>query len=48
MFSVLAWKTKQIASTRHTYLEIIYIRYGKLTHCVFIYFALMTNVFVGS
>ncbi|KAI4115355.1 MAG: hypothetical protein LQ345_004027 [Seirophora villosa] len=32
----------------HTYLEIIYARYGVLTHWVFIFFALLTNVLVGS
>lgn len=48
MFSILACKTKQNAPRCHTYLEIIYVRYGKLTHCIFIFFALMTNVLVGS
>ena len=32
----------------HTYLEIIYTRYGILTHWVFIFFALLTNVLVSS
>ena len=32
----------------HTYLEIIYTRYGVLTHWVFIFFALLTNVLVSS
>ncbi|KAL8715226.1 MAG: hypothetical protein Q9220_001184 [cf. Caloplaca sp. 1 TL-2023] len=32
----------------HTYLEIIYTRYGVVTHWVFIFFALLTNVLVGS
>ncbi|KAI4176956.1 MAG: hypothetical protein LQ343_000813 [Gyalolechia ehrenbergii] len=32
----------------HTYLEIIYTRYGVTTHWVFIFFALLTNVLVGS
>jgi Na+/proline symporter len=32
----------------HTYLEIIQVRYGTLAHIVFIFFALVTNVLVGS
>jgi len=48
MFSILACKVKQNAPSCHTYLEIIYTRYGVLTHWVFIFFALLTNVLVGS
>ena len=48
MFSVLACKVKQNAPQCHTYLEIIYSRYGIFTHWVFIFFALLTNVLVGS
>ncbi|KZV81964.1 Na+/solute symporter [Exidia glandulosa HHB12029] len=48
MFSVLACKVKQNAPKCHTYLEIIYVRYGALTHWVFIFFALVTNILVGS
>ena len=48
MFSILACKVKQNAPTCHTYLEIIYTRYGVLTHWVFIFFALLTNVLVSS
>ncbi|KAI4085775.1 MAG: hypothetical protein LQ344_008144, partial [Seirophora lacunosa] len=48
MFSVLACKVKMNAPNCHTYLEIIYARYGVLTHWVFIFFALLTNVLVGS
>ncbi|KAK7903535.1 hypothetical protein LTR67_001555 [Exophiala xenobiotica] len=32
----------------HTFLEIIQVRYGSLAHCVFIFFALVTNILVGS
>ncbi|KAL2864061.1 sodium:solute symporter family protein [Aspergillus lucknowensis] len=32
----------------HTFLEIVYHRYGKTTHMVFIFFALMTNTLVAS
>lgn len=39
---------KQNAPRCHTYLEIIYARYGSLTHCIFIFFALVTNILVGS
>ncbi|EXJ77969.1 hypothetical protein A1O3_09128 [Capronia epimyces CBS 606.96] len=48
MFSVLACKVKQNAPRCHTFLEIIYYRYGTLTHLVFIFFALMTNILVAS
>ena len=48
MFSILACKVKQNAPQCHTYLEIIYARYGPLAHWVFIFFALLTNVLVGS
>lgn len=39
---------KQNAPRCHTYLEIIQARYGTLTHWVFIFFALVTNILVGS
>lgn len=48
MFSILACKTKMNAPHCHTYLEIIQVRYGTFAHCVFIFFALTTNVLVGS
>ncbi|EJD44289.1 Na+/solute symporter [Auricularia subglabra TFB-10046 SS5] len=48
IFSVLACKVKQNAPKCHTYLEIIYARYGATTHCVFIFFALLTNILVAS
>lgn len=48
MFSILACKVKQNAPRCHTYLEIIYTRYGVFTHWVFIFFALLTNVLVSS
>ncbi|KAL4917373.1 Sodium:solute symporter family-domain-containing protein [Aspergillus aurantiobrunneus] len=48
MFSVLACKVKQNAPYCHTFLEIVYHRYGKSTHMVFIFFALMTNTLVAS
>lgn len=36
------------ATRCHTYLEIIYVRYGALAHVVFVFFALVTNILVGS
>ncbi|KAK4888314.1 hypothetical protein LTR27_012765 [Elasticomyces elasticus] len=48
MFSVLAVKVKQNAPMCHTFLEIVYKRYGALTHWVFIFFALATNILVAS
>jgi Na+/proline symporter len=48
MFSVLACKVKQNAPYCHTFLEIIYHRYGTVTHLVFVFFALLTNILVAS
>ncbi|KAL3469708.1 Sodium:solute symporter family-domain-containing protein [Aspergillus californicus] len=48
MFSVLACKVKQNAPYCHTFLEIVYHRYGRRTHMVFVFFALMTNILVAS
>ncbi|OAP60604.1 hypothetical protein AYL99_05606 [Fonsecaea erecta] len=48
MFSILACKTKMNAPRCHTYLEIIKVRYGTVAHLVFIFFALVTNILVGS
>jgi Na+/proline symporter len=48
MFAVLACKVKQNAPRCHTFLGIIYCRYGAATHCVFIFFALLTNILVAS
>lgn len=48
MFAVLACKVKQNAPRCHTFLEIIHCRYGRATHIVFIFFALLTNILVAS
>jgi Na+/proline symporter len=48
MFAVLACKVKQNAPRCHTFLEIIQIRYGMVTHLVFVFFALLTNILVAS
>src|SRR4051812_5400302 len=48
MFSVLAVKVKQNAPMCHTFLEIVYRRYGVTTHIIFVCFALATNILVAS
>ncbi|KAF2116617.1 SSS family solute:Na+ symporter [Lophiotrema nucula] len=48
MFTVLACKVKQNAPRCHTFLEIVYARYGATTHIIFICFALATNILVAS
>ncbi|KAK7529954.1 solute symporter family transporter [Phyllosticta citribraziliensis] len=48
IFSVLACKVKQNSPRCHTFLEIIYTRYGAVAHVIFIFFALVTNILVGS
>ncbi|KAL1969214.1 hypothetical protein VTN77DRAFT_468 [Rasamsonia byssochlamydoides] len=48
MFAVLACKVKQNAPYCHTFLEIVYHRYGTATHIVFVFFALLTNILVAS
>ena len=48
MFAILACKVKQNAPRCHTFLEIIHCRYGTVTHMIFIFFALLTNILVAS
>jgi Na+/proline symporter len=48
VFSILACKVKQNAPRCHTYLEIINARYGRIAHWVFMVFAFITNILVGS
>lgn len=48
MFSILACKVKMNAPRCHTYLEIVYVRYGRAAHLVFLFFAFVTNILVGS
>lgn len=48
MFTVTTCKLKQNAPRCHTFLEIVYARYGTMTHIVFIFFALATNILVAS
>lgn len=48
MFTVTACKVKENAPRCHTFLEIVYARYGAATHIIFICFALATNILVAS
>ncbi|KAH9860851.1 hypothetical protein IAQ61_010585 [Plenodomus lingam] len=48
MFAILACKVKQNAPRCHTYLEIVKARYGTAAHLVFMVFAFITNILVGS
>lgn len=45
-FAALAVAVKIRAPNLHTYLELVRVRYGKITHIVFIIYALMTNILV--
>ncbi|ORY00601.1 Sodium:solute symporter family-domain-containing protein [Clohesyomyces aquaticus] len=48
MFAVLAVKVKQNAPMCHTFLEIVYTRYGATTHIIFVCFSMATNILVAS
>lgn len=48
LFSLIAILVKLRAPTCHTFLEIIYARWGRTAHIIFICFALMTNVVITS
>ncbi|KAF9570759.1 hypothetical protein EC968_001409 [Mortierella alpina] len=48
LFSVLAIELKRKCPNAHTFLEIISIRYGRKTHFVFLFFALLTNIIVSA
>ncbi|KAH0445986.1 hypothetical protein IEQ34_025179 [Dendrobium chrysotoxum] len=48
LFAVMASKTKLNAPFAHTYLEIIRKRWGNVLHVIHIFFALATNILVGS
>ncbi|CAG8561758.1 14736_t:CDS:2 [Funneliformis caledonium] len=48
LFAILAIELKRKAPNAHTFLEIIYVRYGKGTHIVFLFFGLATNVIVTA
>ncbi|KAG2178012.1 hypothetical protein INT43_003265 [Umbelopsis isabellina] len=48
LFAVLAIELKKRAPNAHTFLEIVYARYGKSTHIVYLCFALATNIVVSA
>jgi urea-proton symporter len=48
LFAILAIELKKKAPTSHTFPEIIYARFGKHSHKVFLSFALMTNTIVTA
>lgn len=48
LFSILAIELKRKAPMTHTFPEVIYVRYGKHSHKVFLSFALMTNTIVTA
>jgi SSS family transporter len=48
LFAVLATELKRKAPSSHTFPEIIYTRFGKNPHKVFLFFALLTNTVVTA
>ena len=48
LFSILAIELKRKAPMTHTFPEMIYARYGKHSHKVFLFFGLMTNTIVTA
>lgn len=48
LFAQLAAKLKLNAPYAHTWLEIVYTRWGVVAHSVFLFFGLATNVIVSS
>lgn len=48
LFAILATELKRKAPSSHTFPEIIYARFGKHAHKVFLFFALMTNTIVTA
>ena len=48
LFSILAIELKRKAPMTHTFTEMIYIRYGKHSHKVFLFFGFMTNTIVTA
>lgn len=48
LFAILALEVKRKAPSSHTFPEIIYARFGKNSHKVFLFFALMTNTIVTA
>ena len=48
LFAILAIELKRKAPSSHTFPEIIYARFGKYAHKVFLSFALLTNTIVTA
>src|SRR5918911_1343192 len=48
LFAILALEVKRKAPSSHTFPEIIYARFGKNSHKVFLFFALLTNTIVTA
>ncbi|MHA7646793.1 sodium:solute symporter family transporter [Nitrosopumilus sp. S4] len=48
LFAIIALELKRKAPMTHTFPEMIYVRYGKHSHKVFLFFALMTNTIVTA
>jgi urea-proton symporter len=48
LFAILAMELKHKSPSSHTFPEMIYTRFGKRSHKVFLFFALMTNTIVTA
>jgi urea-proton symporter len=48
LFAILAMELKSKSPSSHTFPEMIYARFGKHSHKVFLFFALMTNTIVTA
>lgn len=48
LFATIAIELKRKAPGAHTYLEIIKARYGTVAHCVYMFFAIATNILVTA
>ena len=48
LFSILAIELKRKAPMTHTFPEVMYVRYGRHPHKVFLFFALLTNTVVTA
>ncbi len=48
LFSIIAIELKRKAPMTHTFPEMMYVRYGRHSHKVFLFFALLTNTIVTA
>ena len=48
VFGILAIEVKRKAPNAHTFLEMIYCRWGKCAHMTFLFFGICTNIIVSS